>query len=215
MIFLFWPCPHSIQDPSSPTRYWTHAPHSGSRVLTTGIPAKSPKIMISDSLIYTQLNWKRSVFIPIPRKVNVKESSNYCTIALISYESKVMFKILQARLQQYTNQELPDIQAGFRKSRQTRDQITNTPGSQKKQENSRKTSTSASLTAPKPLTVWITTNYGKFFKKWEYRTTLPTSWETCMQFRKQQLEPDMEQWAGSKLGKENVKAVYCHPAYLT
>ena len=132
MIFLFWPRPHSIQDPSSPTRYRTHAPHSGSRVLTTGPPAKSPKIMISDSLIYTQQcpqNWKRSVFIPIPRKVNVKESSNYCTIALISYDSKVMLKILQARLQQYTNQELPDIQAGFRKNRQTRDQITNTPGS--------------------------------------------------------------------------------------
>ena len=71
-------------------------------------------------------------------------------------------------------------------------------GSQKKQENSRKTSTSASLTKPKTLTVWITTNCGKFFKSWEYQTTLPASWEICMQVKKQQLEPDMEQQTGSK-----------------
>ena len=68
---------------------------------------------------------------------------------------------------------------------------------------------------PKPLSVWITTNCGKFLKRWEYQTTLPASWEICMQVRKQQLEPDMEQQAGSKLAKEYVKAVYCHPAYLT
>ena len=78
-----------------------------------------------------------------------------------------------------------------------------------------KTSTSASLTTLKPLTVWITTNCGKFLKRWEYQTTWPASWEICMQVKKQQLEPDMEQWTGSKLGKEDVKAVYCHPAYLT
>ena len=70
-------------------------------------------------------DWKRSVFIPIPKKGNAKECSNYCTIALISHASKVMFKILQARLQQYVNHELPDVQAGFRKGRETRDQITN------------------------------------------------------------------------------------------
>ena len=67
---------------------------------------------------------------------------------------------------------------------------------------------------PKTLTVWITTNCGKFLKKWEYQTTLHASWETCMQVKKQKLEMDMEQWTGSKLGKEYVKAVYCHPAYL-
>ena len=83
-------------------------------------------------------------------------------------------------------------------------------GSLKKQESSRKTSTFALLTTPKPLTVWITTNCGKFFKRWEYQTTLPASWETYMQVRKQQLELDMEQQTGSKLGKE-----YCHPAFLT
>ena len=85
-------------------------------------------------------------------------------------------------------------------------------GSLKKQESSRKTSTSALLTMPKPLTVWITTNCGKFFKRWDYQTTWPASWEICMQVKKQQLELDMEQQTGSKLGKEYVKAVYCHPA---
>jgi len=85
-------------------------------------------------------------------------------------------------------------------------------GSSKKQENSRKASTSALLTMPKPLTVWITINCGKFFKRREYQTTWPASWEICMQVKKQQLELDMEQQTGSKSGKEYVKAVYCHPA---
>ena len=67
---------------------------------------------------------------------------------------------------------------------------------------------------PKTLTVWITINYGKFWKRWEYQTTLPASWEICMQVRKQQLELDMEQQTGSKLGKY-IKVIYCHPAYLT
>jgi len=88
-------------------------------------------------------------------------------------------------------------------------------GSSKKQENSRKTSTSALLSTPKPLTVWITTNCGKFLKRWEYQTTCPASCQICMQVKKQQLEPDMEQLTGSKLGKEYVKAVYCHSVYLT
>ena len=87
-------------------------------------------------------------------------------------------------------------------------------GSWKKQESSRKTSFSALLTLPKPFTVWITINCGKFWKRWEYHTTWPASWEICMQVRKQQLELDMEQQTGSKSGKEYIKAVYCHPAYL-
>ena len=120
-------------------------------------------------------DWKRSVFIPIPTKGNAKKCSNYCTIALISHASKVMLKILQARLQQYVNCELPDIQARFREGRGTRDQIATSVGSWKRQESSRKTSTSALLTMPKPLTVWITTNCGKFFKRWEYQTTIPAS----------------------------------------
>ena len=87
-------------------------------------------------------------------------------------------------------------------------------GSSKKQESSRKISTSALLTMPKPLTVWITTNCGKFLKRWGYLTTWPASWEICMQFRKHKLELDMEQQTGSKSGKEYVKAVYCHSAYM-
>ena len=88
-------------------------------------------------------------------------------------------------------------------------------GSWKKQESSIKTSISALSTKPKPLTVWITTNCGKFFKRWEYKTILPASWEICIQVKKQQLELDMEQKTGSKLGKECIKAEYYHPAYLT
>ena len=88
-------------------------------------------------------------------------------------------------------------------------------GSQKKQENSRKTSTSPSLTMLKSFTVWITTNCGKFWKSWEYQTPLPASCETCMQVKKQHLELDMKQWTSSELRKEYIKAVYCHPDYLT
>ena len=88
-------------------------------------------------------------------------------------------------------------------------------GSSKKQESSRKTSISALLIMPKPLTLWITTNCGKFLKRWEDQITLPASWENCMHVKKQRLEPDMEQRTGSKLGKEYIKAVYCHPACLT
>ena len=106
-------------------------------------------------------DWKRSVFIPIPKEGNAKECLSYCTIALISHASKVMLKILQARLQQYVNCELPDVQAGFRKSRGTRDQIANIFWIIEK-ESSKKTSISALLTMPKPLTVWITINCGKF-----------------------------------------------------
>ena len=120
-------------------------------------------------------DWKRSVFIPVPKTDNAKECSNYCTIVLISHASKVMLKILQARLQQYVNCELPDVQAGFRKGRGTRDQIANLHWIIEKAERTRKTSTSVLLTMPKPLTVWITTNYGKFLKRWDYQTTLPAS----------------------------------------
>ena len=107
-------------------------------------------------------DWKTSVFIPIPKKSNAKECSNYHTIALISHASKVMLKILQARLQQYVNHELPDFQTGFRKGRGTRDQIANIRWTMEKARESRKTSISALLTMPKPLTVWITINCGKF-----------------------------------------------------
>ena len=142
-------------------------------------------------------DWKRSVFLPIPKKGNAKECSNYHTIALISHASKVMLKILQARLQRYMNCEIPDGQAGSREAEEPEIKLPTSIGSSKKQESSRKTSISALLTMPKSLTVWITINCGKFWKKWEYRTTWPASWEICMQVRKQQLELDMEQ-TGSK-----------------
>ena len=126
-----------------------------------------------------------------------------------------MLKILQASLQQFVNQKISDIQAGFRKGRGIRGQTVKIHWIIEKAIDSRKTSTSASLTTLKHLTVWLTTNCGKFWKRWEYKTTFPASWETCMQVKKQQLEPKMEQWTDFKLGKEYVKAVYCHPAYLT
>ena len=116
-------------------------------------------------------DWKRSVFIPIPKKVNDNECSNYCTIALTSHTSKVMLKILQARLQQYVNHELLDVQAGFTKGSSEPDfKLPTSVGSSKKHESSRKTSTYTLLTMPKTLTVWITTNCGKFFKRWDYQT---------------------------------------------
>ena len=119
-------------------------------------------------------------------------------IALISHASKIMLKIVQARLQLYVTCELPNIQACFRKGRRTRDQSANICSIIEKQESSRKTSISTLLTMPKPLTVWITTICEIFLKRWEYQTTWPASWETYMQVRKQQLELDMEQQTGSK-----------------
>ena len=154
-------------------------------------------------------DWKRSIFIPVPKKGNAKECSNNCTIAPVSHTSKVMLKILQARLQQYMNHELPDVQAGFRKSRGTRVKFPTSAGSSKKEQTSRKTSTSAFLTMPKPLTLWITTNCGKFWRRWN-QTTWPASWEVCMLIKKQQLELDMEKQTGSKSGKEYLKAIYCY-----
>ena len=98
-------------------------------------------------------DWKRSVVIPIPKKGNAKECSNYGTTALISHASKVMLKILQARLQQYVNCELPDVQAGFKKAEEPEIKLSTSAGLWKKQESSRKTSISALLTRLKPLTV--------------------------------------------------------------
>ena len=106
--------------------------------------------------------WKRSVFIPIPKKGNAKECSNYYTISLISHASKVMLKILQARLQHYVNHELPDVHAGLEKAEEPEIKLPTSAGSWKKEESSRITSISALLTMPKPLTVWITINCGKF-----------------------------------------------------
>ena len=161
-------------------------------------------------------DWKRSVFIPIPKKGNAKECSNYCTIALISHGSKVMLNLLsKPGFNSTWTMNIQMFKLVLEKVEEPEIKLPTSIGSLKNQESSRKTSTSALLTMPKPLTVWITTNCGKFLKRWEYQTTWPDSWEICMQVRKQQLELDMEQQSGSKSGKEYVKAVYCHPAYLT
>ena len=138
------------------------------------------------------------------------------TIALISHASKVMLKILQARLQQYVNSELPDVQAGFRKGRGTRDQIANIRWIMQKAREFQKNIDFCFIDYAKAFDcVWITINCGKFFKRWEYQITWSASWEICMQVRKQQLELDMEQHTGFKQEKEYVKAIYYHPAYLT
>ena len=148
-------------------------------------------------------DWKRSVFIPIPKKGHAKECSNYRTIALMSHTSKVMLKILQAKLQQYVTCDFQMFKLDLEKAEEPKIILPTSAGLSKKQESSRKTST-ALLTTPNPLTVWITTHCGKFFKRWEYQTTYlpPIYREICMQVKKQQLEPELEQQTGSKLRKE-------------
>ena len=128
---------------------------------------------------------------PIPKKGSVKECSNFRTIALISHTSKVMLKILQARLQQYKNWELPDVEAGFRKGRGTGDQIANISWLIEKAREFQKNIYFCFIDYAKPF-MWITINCGIFLKRRKYQTTLPASWEICMQVKKQQLEPDME-----------------------
>ena len=140
-------------------------------------------------------DWKRSVFIPIPKKGNAKESSNYCTIALISHASKVLLKILQASFNSTWTMNFQMFKLVLEEAEEPEIKSPTSAGSSKKQENSRKTS--ALLTMPKPLTVWITTNCETFLKRWEYQTTWPVSWDICLQVKKQQLEPDVEQQTGS------------------
>ena len=156
---------------------------------------------LENSAVATGL--EKDSFHPIPKKGNAKECSNYRTGALISHASKVMLKILQARLQQYVSQELPDVQAGFIKGRGTREQIVNIPGITEKVREFQKNIYFCFMDYAKAMTVWITTNSGKFIKTWKYQTTSPASWETYMQVKKQQLGQDMEQWTGSI--KEYVK----------
>ena len=142
-------------------------------------------------------DWKGSVFIPIPKKGNAKECSNYCTTAFISHASKVMLKIFQARLQQYVNWELPDAQVGFRKGRGIRDQIANIHWIIKKAREFQKNIYFCFIDYAKAFDC-VDQQTGKFFKRWEYQTTWPGSWEICMQVKRQQLELGMEQQTGSK-----------------
>ena len=135
-------------------------------------------------------DWKKSVFIPIPKNGNAKECSNCCTIVFISYASKVMLKILQAACE-------PGTSRCLEKAEEPEIKFSNSVGSWRKQGNSRKTPISASSTIWKSLTVWIMTNCGKFLKRWEYQTTIPAFRESCIQVKKQSLELDMEQLTGS------------------
>ena len=139
-------------------------------------------------------DWKRSAFILIPKKGNAKE----CSTVLISQAIKVMFKILQDRIQQYVNCELPDVQAGFRKDKRTKDQNVNIHWIIKK---ARKFQKNIYFCFRKTCQrLWLCGSKkkcGKFFNRWKYQTTWPASWEICMQVKKQQLELDMEQWIGS------------------
>ena len=113
------------------------------------------------------------------------------------------------------NHEFPGVQVGFIKGRGTRDQIANTRWITKTAREFQKNIYFCFIDYDKPFAVSITMNCGKFWKKWEYQTTWPASWEICMQVRKQQLEMEMEKQTGSKLWKENLKTVCCHPVYLT
>ena len=133
-----------------------------------------------------QQDGKKSVFILIPKKSNAKECSNYHTIVLISHGSKVMLKILQARTQQYVNRELSDVQRWvYKRQKNQRSNCQHPLDHWKSKRVPKKKNISALLIMPKPLTVWTITNSGKFLKRWEYQTTLPVSWETWMQVKKQ------------------------------
>ena len=160
---------------------------------------------------------KRSVFIPIPKKGNAKECSNYHTIALISYASKVKLKILQARLQQYLNWELPHVEAEFRKSRGSRDQIANTYWIIQKAREFQKNIYFCFIDYTKAFDCGLqqTVENSERDENNKYQTTWSVSWKTCRQVKKQQLELDTKQWTSSKSGKEYIKAVYCHLAHLT
>ena len=143
-------------------------------------------------------DWKRSVCIPIWKKGNAKECSNYHTIALISHASKVMLKFSKPGFSNMWTMNFQMFKLVLGKAEEAEIKLPTSAGLWKKQKSSRKTSISALLTMPKPLTVWITINCGKFWTRWEYQSTWPASWETCMQVRRQQLELDIEQQTGSK-----------------
>ena len=153
-------------------------------------------------------DWKRSVFIPTERKAMPKNA--HTTTQLHSSHT-----LAKPGFSSTWTVNFQMFQLDLAKAKKLEVKLPTSVGSSKKQQSSRRTATSALLTVPKPLTVWITTDCGKFFRRWEYQITLPAFWETCMQVRKQQLELDIEQQTGSKLGKVYVRAVYCHPAYLT
>ena len=177
----------------------------------SGIPAELLQILKVDAVkvlhsICQQIwktqqwpqDWKRSVFITFPKEVNPKECSSYLTIALISHASKVMLKILQSRLQQYVNQELRDVQAGFRKGRGNRDHIANIHWITEKAREFQKKICFCVIDYTKAFHCGSQQTVKKVLTRREYQTILPASWETCVWVTKQQLESDVEQHTASK-----------------
>ena len=160
-------------------------------------------------------DWKRSVFIPVPKKNNAKECSNYHTTALISHTSKVILKILQARLEQYVNRELLDVQVGFRKVRGTRNQIANICRIIEKAREFQENIYFCFTDYARVFGGVDHNNLWKILQEMGIPDHLTCLLRNCLQVRKQQLELDMEQHIGPKSEKEYIKAVYCHPAYLT
>ena len=145
-------------------------------------------------------DWKMSVFFPTLKKGNARECSNYCTIALISHSSKCP-KFSKPGFNSKWTVNFQMFKLVLEKAEGPEIKLPTSVGPSKKQDSFKKTSTSALLTTSKSLTMRITTNYGKFFKKWDYQTTWPASWEICVQVKKQHLELDMEQQIGFKSGK--------------
>ena len=160
-------------------------------------------------------DWKRSVFIPIPKKGNAKECSNYCRIAFISHASKVMLKILQARFQQYLNHEFPDVQAGFRKDRATRDQIANIRWVIEKAREFHKNIDFCFIDYAKAFNCVDHNTLWNIHKEMGIRDHLTCLLRNLYAGQEATVRTEMEQQTGSKSRKEYIKAVYCHPAYLT
>ena len=167
---------------------------------------------LEDPAVVTGL--EKSILVPIPKNSSTEEFANHQTIALISHASKVMLKILHGRLQRYANQELPDVQAGFRRGRGTKQQIANICGIVKKARKFQENTYLYFIDYFKAF-VWIITNCGKLLKRWECQIILPVPCETCMPVKRQQLEPCMEQLIGSRLRKAYATAVCRHPVCLT
>ena len=156
---------------------------------------------------------KRSVFIPITKKGSAKERSNYYTISLVPNNSKGS-KFSKPGFKSTWTESFQHLKLDLEMAEEPEIKLPASLGSYKKQDSSGKTTTSAVLTTPQPLIVWITRNCGKFLKRWEHQTTLPASWETCMHVKKQQWELDMGQRTDCKWGKVYAKPLYCQPAYL-
>ena len=159
-------------------------------------------------------DWKRSVF-QSQRKAMPKNVQTTAQLHSSHMLAKKCSKFSKPGFKSTLTMNFHMLKVDLEKTEKPDIKLPTSVGPSKKQESSRKTSTSLLLTMPKPFSVWITINCGKFWKRWEYQTTWPASWEICMQVGRQQLELGMEQQLGSKLGKEYFKAVYCHPAYLT